>query len=154
MLIAGIVVVAVGLLIVWAGFVVNSTTTTLSVPAGSAWTVSPNTVSAVSIAINWFDGTTATVAWVISGVPSCSNPSGVVVQGSGISGAFLVTLQPGTTYSIYACSGSSFQTVTFSLHAIWGITAIGVLGMALVPIGAILLIFALRGRKEIDFSIY
>jgi hypothetical protein len=145
--VAGVVLVVIGVLILAGGYLLNAGTRTQEVPAGSDWDLTPNTLNSIAVSMGWSGGNSTTQAFIVTGTPTCTSPSGVVAQGSGPSGSASVTLQPGTTYHLYACSGSSYQTITFSYSATGGITVLELIGIVIVVVGGLLVLVGVRGRR-------
>lgn len=144
--VTGIVLAAIGLLVVLIGAVIGGATTSASVPAGTAWTITPTALTAVTATIHWRGGNATTRVWLITGSPTCTAPAGVVANGSGGNGSFTSTLSPGTKYSLYACTGTTFQAGTFSMSASGGITILELLGLIAVAIGAVVVFFGVRSK--------
>jgi len=147
--IAGVVLIVIGLLLIVAGLVVNSGTTSQNVPAGQAWSLSPSSLTAVKASIHWSGGNTSTTTYLVTGTPECPTPTGVVASGSGASGSLSASLQHGSTYYLFACSGTTFQTATFSLQLSGALTWLDVLAGVAIALGAALAVLGLRrGRLE------
>ena len=145
--IVGIVLLVIGLLLIAGAYVVQSMGTTQSVPAGSAWELSPSTIGAASVSISWSGAGSGGSVYLTSGTPACSSPGGVVAQGSGDSGSFTATLSPGTTYSLYACSGGSFASASFTYTAT-GLSVLLILGIVLFLVGAVVTLLGMRARSR------
>jgi hypothetical protein len=141
---AGVILLVVGLILFVAGLLLSATNATQTVSAGSAWVISPTTLTPVTASVNWSGATASTHVYLSTGTPRCSGAQGIVAGGAGTHGSFTTTLSPGTKYYLFACSGTSFQTATLGLRLSGGINAPIALGLAAAPIG---LLLALLGRK-------
>ncbi|MGB6501360.1 MAG: zinc ribbon domain-containing protein [Thermoplasmata archaeon] len=147
-LIGGIVLLAIGVLLLVAAFAIGGSTVTQTVPAGSGLTLAPTALSSVTATISWSGGNSTSMVYLITGSPSCSSPSGIVGQGSGSNGSFSVTLSSNTQYLLYACSGSTAQGMVFSYTVTSGFSTLDLISIVLIVLGAILILLAFRRRKE------
>jgi uncharacterized membrane protein len=145
--VTGIVVAVIGVVVVVVALVISDGTTSVTAPAGSAWTITPTALTSVTASIHWSGGNATTRVWLITGTPTCTSPSGVVANGSGPNGSFAPTLSPGTTYSLYACSGATFQAGTFSMTVSGGLTILELVGFVVIAIGAVLVFFGVRAKS-------
>ena len=146
LVIGGVVLLLIGLLMIGASYALNSAGTTQAVPAGSAWSLTPSTIGSSSVTVTWSGAGSGATVYLVSGSVACTGATGIVAQGSGDSGSFTATLTPGTTYSLYACTGASPSAATFKYSAM-GITYLILIGIILAIIGIILLAMGMRGGK-------
>jgi uncharacterized membrane protein len=147
LVIGGIVLAIVGVLLIVASYAVNGSSTSNNIPSGSVLTVTPSGIGSISMSGSWSGGTANTTVYITTGTPVCPGPTGVVTSGKGASGSLSASLTPGTTYNIFACSGSSGQAITYS-YTSSGITYLVVIGIVLVVIGVILAVLGLRGKPK------
>jgi hypothetical protein len=143
---AGIVVLLLALGLVLVAVFVPLPAGSRTVPAGEAWTITSASWAVVSVTVTWSASAEATEVFVVSGAPSCSNPTNVVASGSGSQGSLSTEFRSGATYDLFACSGTNWETAHFSLSA----TGTPDIAEPLEVIGAILGFFGavLVLRKE------
>jgi hypothetical protein len=144
----GIVLLVIGLLLLAAGLLVPGGTTTVTTPAGSALVLTPSTLNSVSASISWSGGNATSHVYLVTGQVTCSSPSRVVAQATGATGSLSASLSSGVSYDLYACSGSSYQAMTFSYHLSGGISLLDVLAIVLLGVGVLLVVLAFRRPKE------
>ncbi|HUI38164.1 MAG TPA: hypothetical protein VLY85_00875 [Thermoplasmata archaeon] len=147
LVVAGAVVAVVGLLLVVASVAINGASTSQTIPAGSALTLTPNGVGSIGLSGSWSGGTSDTKVYLVTGTPACPSPTGVVASGSGASGSFSATLQSGTQYSVFACTPDGYQAVSFS-YTSSGITYLVVIGIVVLVVGAILAVVGVRAKPK------
>lgn len=148
LIVIGAVVVGIGLILILTSVLSGAVTSSQEVTAGTAWSLSPESLTPVSTHISWHSGTSSTYVYLVvsSGTaPSCP-PSGEVAQGKGKSGAFTVTLHSGKTYRLYGCTGSTYETLNFSLSNGLALTWADVIGAPLLALGLPVLVVGIRGR--------
>ena len=146
LLIGGWVLLFVGFALIAASFAVNSSVTQ-NVPAGSAWSLTPKTIGSASVTITWTGAPPGAAVYLVTGTPVCGNPGGVVATGSGISGTITATLNPGTTYLLYACSGASYASASFTYTAS-GFSYLNLGAGAALVLGAALMVLGLRAAPK------
>jgi len=137
----GLVLAIVGVFVFGAGLFASGATTTETVTAGTVWHVSASALTSVTATIQWGSSSPVTQVYLVSGAPTCTNPSGKIGSGVGSSGSFSASLKPGVSYSLYACSGGIPQTATFSYTSSGGLTLGEVAGLAMLGPGVILVIW-------------
>lgn len=146
--IAGVVLLLIGIGLVGLSLAVNASTSSQTVPAGSAWVITPTSSSAVTADISWTANNASTQTYLVTGTAVCSDPTGVVASGSGASGSFSATLSPGGHYSLYACSGASYETAQFSMTISGGISLGEIIGAVLLVLGGLLVFLGIRRGKD------
>ncbi len=149
LIVVGTIVSLIALLLVLASAFANSAPQTQKVPAGSAWVVKPTTLSSIKASVSWHGGGTSTTTkvYLVSGTPSCSSPGSVVASGTGKSGSFTASLNPGGSYSLYACSSTTYQAMNFTVSLSGGVTVGDVIGIVLFLIGIPLVLVGVRGHN-------
>ena len=111
----GIVLLVVALALLFVALFVQFPVASRTVVPETAWTIHPWAGAPIAVTVRWTGGTAPTHAYLVTGPPDCTHITGVVASGVGARGSFAAHLAPGTTYSLYACAGDSWQTVTFTL---------------------------------------
>ena len=144
LVIGGLALVVVGVLLFVGGYALISSGTSESVAGGQVLALTPSTVGSSTLSVSWSSAPSSGTVYLVTGTPTCSHPSGVVAQANGSSGSFSVTVQPGTTYSLYDCSGGSGAGATFTYSSL-GLTYLMVIGIVLGVVGLVLLV--LGGRR-------
>ncbi len=146
------VLLIVAILLFGVTIVLGVQVTTTTVPAGSALKVRPSTLTSETIRVNWTDAPRGTHVYLITGNAVCTTPTGVVGTGNGTAGSFSVSVDPGRTYLLYACGGTSYRTANLSFSASGGISVLELLGGLSLVAGLVLLILSLRPdyRGEVD----
>lgn len=145
--IAGVVLLVIGLLLIAGGYYVNAANKTASAAAGEVLTLSPSTLGSASLSLSWSGAGSGSTVYVITGTPTCTSPSGIVAQGSGDSGSLTASLSSGNTYSIYACNGGNGAAANFTYSAT-GLSYLMVGGIVLALIGVILAVVGRRGSAK------
>ena len=144
--VGGVVVLLIGVLMVGLGYYVNANGTTTNVSAGQVLTLTPSTIGSASTSFKWSGAPSGATVYLITGTATCTSPSGVVASGSGSSGSFSASLSPGTTYSLYACTGGSGAAASFT-YSVSGISYLMLIGIIVLIIGIILLALGMRAKK-------
>lgn len=144
--IVGVTLLLVGLLVIVGVYAVNAKPRTLFLPSGNSWSLTPGTLTETTVFVKWFGGTASTRIFLVWAKPDCFGPTGVVVGGTGASGVLTAHLDPGTTYSVYACTAQASESMNFTVSFSGGITLSEVGGGFLVGIGVGLMAIGLRGR--------
>lgn len=142
----GITLLLVGIVVVAGVYAVNDTPRTLFLPSGNFWSLAPSTLTETTAHVKWFGGTVNTRIFLVWGTPDCFGPNGVVVSGSGPSGTLSAQLDPGTSYSLYACVAQSNEAMNFTVTLSGGISLTEIGGGFLIGTGIGLMIVGLRGR--------
>lgn len=145
--IGGIVLIVIGVALFGGGYALISSGTTETANAGQVLSLTPTGIGSGSVSVSWSGAPSGATVYLMTGSPTCSNPSGIVVQGSGSSGSFSATVSPGTTYNLYACSGTSPAGASFT-YASSGLTYLMVIGIVLAIVGLIVLVLGARRRIE------
>lgn len=147
--IAGAVLLGLGAVMIVGSIVLNAAPTSASVPANSSVSLDVTSLTNVKATISWSGGNASTQIWLISGIATCSGPTGVVKEENGSSGTFSATLTAGTTYSLYACDSATGagEIGDFSYTLSGGFSALELLGIFLVIIGAPVLYSGTRRRR-------
>ncbi len=114
---AGIVLLGVALTVILVALFVPLPAGSRTVPAGTAWTIASDSWTPVSVNVAWSASAGGTQVYVVSGTPSCSHPTDVVATGFGARGSLSTQFRTGATYDLFACSGSNWETASFSLSA-------------------------------------
>ncbi|HUI38356.1 MAG TPA: hypothetical protein VLY85_01865 [Thermoplasmata archaeon] len=144
---AGLAVIAVGFVLVVAGALVQSVSTSISIPANSAERLTPSTIGGVSFSASWSGANASTTVYLITGAPTCvESPQGVVTYGTGASGTITATLNSGTSYQLFACNGNQSEPLSAS-YTSQGITVLMVLGIVVAIAGIVLAILGYRSRS-------
>ncbi|HTP55362.1 MAG TPA: hypothetical protein VML53_01685 [Thermoplasmata archaeon] len=112
---AGIALLVVALVVLIVALFVQFPVASRTVVPETAWTIHPWAGAPIAVTVRWTGGTAPTHAYLVTGTPDCLHVTGVQASGTGASGSFAAHLAPGTTYSLYACAGDAWQTVTFTL---------------------------------------
>ncbi len=151
-IIVGSCLLAVGLLVIAGIYAINARPRTQYVPAQDTWVLSPTTLTAMTIFVTWSGGTPATKVYLVWGNVGCVAPTGVVGTGTGANGSLTASLDPGTTYSLFACSGPGAYSLNFTVSLRGGVTLADVVAGFIAGIGGLLVVTGLRGRKVPVFS--
>jgi hypothetical protein len=148
----GLVLLIIGALLIVLVLEVNGGSTTQTVPAGANWQLvpSPYTYTSSTALVHWSGGTSTTIVYLVSGTPTCYYPGGQVANGTGSSGTFSAALDPGTKYYLYACSGTTPATATFTVSVSGGINLLEILGGVAMFIGVLLILIGLMGRPTLQ----
>jgi hypothetical protein len=124
--VGGVAIVA-GLLLLFLSVSIQTTPTTVAVPAGQADTPGSNVVGTAMLTATWSGGDPSTSFYVVTGTPTCrGTPSGMLAEGSGANGTLSTSIPSGSSYSMYACLGGSGEAITVS----WTATGYSLLGVA------------------------
>jgi hypothetical protein len=134
---AGLILLALAAVSLFIALFVPLPVGSRTVPAGTAWTVSSDSWATVTVTVAWSANAGATQVFVTSAMPSCTHPTGVVASGFGAQGSISTDFHTGTTYNIFACTGSNWETARFTLSA----TGTPNLAEPLEVVGAILAFF-------------
>ena len=145
--IGGIVLIVIGVALFGGGYALISSGTTETASAGQVLSLTPTTVGSSTVSVSWSGAPAGATVYLMTGSPTCTSPSGVVVQGSGSSGSFSASVSPGTTYALYACSGTSPAGASFT-YSSSGLTYLMVIGIVLAVVGLLLLVLGARRRIE------
>lgn len=156
-LVAGAALTVVGSVILLAVYVVNAQTRHEYVGPGNAWVFSPTTLTAVTTSVGWQGGLNGTQVFVVYGSTGCIAHSGVVASGSGPSGQLQASLDPGTTYYLFACAGGNSEGMNFTVVVSGGVNVADVIAGVMVVLGVALLVVGARGativsRTRVDDS--
>ncbi len=146
-LIAGIVVVAVGLLLLILAFAVQATPSSSAMPVYPSYlSVSSTAIGGVSLSVSWSGASPGTTVYLTDNTPSCPSPTSVVATGQGASGSLSAKLSSGTTYALFACSdpaGGSLSTTTT------GISPLVLIGILVAVVGAVVAVLGVRARPKV-----
>ncbi|MHB8351252.1 MAG: hypothetical protein ACYDFT_00930 [Thermoplasmata archaeon] len=149
-LIAGIVVLVIGILLLVLSFAVQASPQSTSMPVYPNYlSLTPTTIGSASVTVSWSAASAGTTVYLTFGTPTCANPSSVVGQCRGASGSFSASLSPGNTYALYACSdaaGGSLSTTTS------GFSILGIIGIVVAVVGAIVAVVGVRARPKVATS--
>ncbi len=145
--IIGIVLAVVGLVIIAGIYESNARPSSEWVPGGSVWSVSPSTLTGMTVHVRWNSSYPGLRVLVVFGKPSCFSPSGVVGNASGQNGSLTSTMDPGTTYYVFGCVGATPSNVTLTLSFFGGLTLGELVAGFLAAIGFGLMANGLRGRS-------
>ncbi len=150
----GLVLLSVGILLLAASVEVNAGTNLVTIPAGQALEISPTTLTAETVNVDWSQAVATIHVYLVSGTPVCAPSSGVVASGGGSAGSFSASLNPGTTYSLFACSGSTFKSIAIDFTISGGVTTVELLALLSALVGLLFLALAFRrvrtGRVPYD----
>ncbi len=140
----GLALLVVGAALLLASALAGFSATSEQVAAGSAWRITPFAVTSTSARVSWSAGSPDTQAYLVSGAALCPGPANALASGDAQAGSFSATLQPGTTYSLYACSGSTHEAANFTLTVSGGVTIGDVIAGVLIPLSVVLIILGFR----------
>ncbi len=152
-LIAGIVVLLLGVVLLLDGILVNTPQTTSGLDAAtSAWTFDPSGLTQRTATVQWSAGSPSSEVYLlIDNYPafglSCGGGGQLVSEGSGSSGSFSAGVIPGDTYLLYACNGSSPATLPVTLTVSGGITLDELLSAPVIVAGVVLVFVGITGRS-------
>ncbi|MGI0052862.1 MAG: hypothetical protein ACRECR_01190 [Thermoplasmata archaeon] len=146
-LIAGIIVLVIGVLIVVGGYVAESASQSSAMPGYPDYlSQTPTAIGGVHESVSWSGESPGASVYLTDGTPSCPATSGTVVaQGTGASGSFSASLSSGTTYALYSCNGSASGSVSTSTT---GISILVLIGIVLAVLGAIVALVGARARPK------
>lgn len=147
LLYGGAAAVAIGILLLSAGYVVVSQSQTEAVPAGAALSITPTGVGGGMLTASWNGADPNSTVYLITGTATCSSPSGLVAKGSGTDGSFTASVTSGTQYQFYACANGRGTSMTAS-YSVSEITILMVLGIVLAIVGAVLIVLGYRGGSS------
>jgi hypothetical protein len=134
--ILGAVAVVVGLLVLLFSAGIQTTPTTVNIPAGEADQLGATTVGPESFTATWSGENYSTTVYLIAGTPTCrGTPSGMLATGSGVNGTITATLNGGHTYSMYGCLNGQGEAITVNWTST-GYTLLGIAGGVFLVIGA------------------
>lgn len=142
----GIVLAVAGLVVIAGIYETNAKPSSEWVPGGSVWSVSPSTLTGMTVHVRWNSSYPGMRVYVAFGKPSCFSPSGIVGNGSGQNGSMTSTMDPGTTYYVFGCVGATPSNVTLTLSFLGGLTLAELVAGFLSAIGFGLMANGLRGR--------
>jgi uncharacterized membrane protein/ribosomal protein L40E len=148
---AGIILAAIGALVVLAGYAVNATPQSATISSPNVLTVSVNSIGSTSLTANWGGGTANTTMYLVADTSASSfscPPAADVAKGTGASGTLSASLSPGTTYGLYACNGATQATVNVSTSET-GLSILMLLGVLLVIVGIIIAAVGARARPKV-----
>ncbi len=146
----GAALLGVGALVLVAGVLVNTPhPRTVVVQFATPWGFVPPTLTAATATVHWRGGGVSTEAYLVKGQYSLCGPTfgggdTLVASGHGSSGVFSATVDPQAQYLLYACNGSSPATIPFTLAISGGLTVVEAAGIALLGVGAVVLVLGVR----------
>jgi len=126
---------------------------TQDVKSGSAWVITPQTLNPLTLTVSWNTSTGAGHVYLMTGQPTCTKPSGVVVNATGGHGTFSHTVNPGKSYNIYACGTMGYISSNFTVSESGGFSWLDLLGTVLIVIGLLFLVLAFIPRRHDPFEI-
>jgi hypothetical protein len=147
LVIVGIVLMVIGVLPLIGSILIDSTSTSVAVPADAVDELTPSGIGGTTFTATWSGGDSGTTVYLTSGAPTCTNPQGLAASASGASGTISATLTSGTTYGLYACSNGQGEALTFS-YTTAGISPLVLIGIVLIIVGALIGAIGLRGRSN------
>jgi uncharacterized membrane protein len=150
MLIGGIVVAIIGVLLLAGGYAIQQSATSQTIPAGDALSLTPTSVGSASVSLSWSGASSTTAVYFTSGSANCP-ASGALASGTGASGKLTATLSSGTTYSVYACNGANYTTVSVS-YTYSELSVLMIIGIVLLVIGIILAVLSRRRKKPLPIE--
>lgn len=145
--IAGAVVLVIGLLISVGGYAVNAGHRQTVVRPGSALVISPIGLAGGPFSGSWSGAPAGTTVYITTASNDCRNLSGIVSSSTGSDGSISASLALGTTYYVFGCSSGNPTAITMTYSYI-GLSYFIALGIVLAVIGAILLGAGARSRPK------
>jgi hypothetical protein len=146
LIVLGSIIAAIGVIFGALGLSESSQTTHPDVPAGSAYVLKPTALTAVTATISWSGAAAKSTIYLVTGAPSCASPKDVAASRTGVSGHITAMLHKGTSYSLYACSSTSFEALDFKVTTSGGVTTGDVVAIVLLVLGVPLIALGVRGR--------
>jgi uncharacterized membrane protein len=145
LLIGGLVVAILGIALVAGGFALEQSATSQNIPAQDFLTLTPSSLGSSSLSLSWSGASNGTTVYLTSGSVACP-AAGALASGTGASGKLTATLSSGTSYSIFACTGSTLSAVDVSYTGV-GLSPLVVIGIVLLVVGIVLVVLSRRSRK-------
>lgn len=145
--VTSVIVLIIGIGLVALSVYAGEVPTKNDIPAGQDLALLPSGVGPVYLSLSWSNAAAGSTIYVTSDAASCVNPTGIVASGTGASGSLSATLNSGSTYHLYACSGASSTSVTLT-YTYFGFSILFIIGIVLAVIGIVLMIVSLRKRAK------
>ncbi len=147
--VAGVVLLITGALLILV-FLLPTSPTTVGLTSSEQVQLVDTRYTATTLSVSWTGQPIGTTVYLESGSPVCPPPNSVLVNsGRGASGAFSARLDPGYTYYLYACSGTTEIAVTLTFAQSGGVHPGQLLGGLFAVVGAVLLVLGLRRERRV-----
>ncbi|MCI4322835.1 MAG: hypothetical protein L3K03_02250 [Thermoplasmata archaeon] len=148
-ILGGVAIVA-GIVLLFLSVSIQTTPTTVVVPAGQVDTPASNVLGTETLTASWSGGNPLTSFYLVAGTPTChGTPAGMVAEGSGANGTLSAAIPSGGSYSMYACLGGSGEEITVSWTAT-GYSPLGVAGGVALVGGAMVLLAEFLSKARIQ----
>lgn len=147
-LLLGLILAALGFLVVFASWAVNAGPSTAQVAPGEAIGLTPQALTSERLSLGWYATTGTTHVYVTTAAPECPMPQSTVATGNGSSGHLNATLQPGVTYYLFGCDATSFKEINVAYTVNGGVTAPEILGVLSLGLGGVLLLWGARRSRR------
>ena len=145
LLVAGIIVLVLGVLLAAYGFAVLNTSSVTIPGNGSVEEFSVPSVGSAGVTISWSGAPSGTTVNVVQCENACQTLGSETAAGSGSTGSVSFTASSGTTYGIYATGASNGVPSTVKVT---GITILDLIGIVLLVLGAVLALLGVRMKAR------